>query len=333
MVTHQLTLSQAIANFIHYKEAVGRSEHTIADYHSTRKKLLEFFTDDPLFAAITRTQLINFFAWLTKEYVSDPDGVAPRGKKQLSPKTIFNIHTNCSSLWAWACDEEIVERNLLRTIEPPAYEPPVIVEFTRDEIAALLKACDVTRNWRTRNTIASHRPTADRDRAIILTLIDTGIRAEELCNLTMADLNMGTNALTVRGKGAGRDKKERLVYFGKTCGKALYKYLMPRLGQPSKDKSPIFLNSQAVIDRPLNRDSLYRLLQEIGVRAAVKDVHPHRFRHSFAITYLRNGGDVFTLQQMLGHSDIEMVKRYAQIAQSDCANVHRKASPADNWRL
>jgi site-specific recombinase XerD len=151
-------------------------------------------------------------------------------------------------LWAWACDEEIVERNLLRTIEPPGYEPPVIVEFTRDEIAALLNAYDVTRNWCTRNTIASHRPTADPDRAIILTLIDTGVRTEELCNLTMADLNIGTNALTVWGNGAGRDKKERLVYFGKTCGKALYKYLMPRLGQSGKDKSPLSLNSQAVVD-------------------------------------------------------------------------------------
>jgi hypothetical protein len=80
MVTHQLILSQAIANFIHYKEAIGRSEHTSADCHSTRKKLLEFFADDQSFAAITRAQLIHFFAWLTKEYVSDPDGVAPRGK-------------------------------------------------------------------------------------------------------------------------------------------------------------------------------------------------------------------------------------------------------------
>jgi integrase/recombinase XerD len=222
---------------------------------------------------------------------------------------------------------------LLRTIEPPEYEQPVIVEFSKDDIAALLKACDVTRNWRTRNTIASHRPTADRDRAIILTLVDTGIRAEELCTLTLADLNMNTNAMTIRGKGAGRDKKERLVYFGKTCSKALFQYLMPRLGQPGKDNGPLFLNSLSIVDRSLNRDSLYRLVQEIGARAGIKDVHPHRFRHTFAITYLRNGGDVITLQSLLGHSDLEMVKRYAQIAQSDCANAHRKAGPVDNWRL
>jgi hypothetical protein len=60
MVANKLTLSQTMANFIHYKEAIDRSEHTIADYHSTRKKLAEFFTDDQPFASITRSQLINF---------------------------------------------------------------------------------------------------------------------------------------------------------------------------------------------------------------------------------------------------------------------------------
>ncbi len=79
------------------------------------------------------------------------------------------------------------------------------------------------------------------------------------------------------------------MYFGKICGKALYKYLMPRLGQHSKDNSPLFLNSQAVIDRPLNRDSLDRLLQKIGVRAAVKEVHPHRFRTACANVHRKAG--------------------------------------------
>lgn len=335
MVTRRttLTLSQACTGFIYYKTAVGMSPHTIADYRNTFNKLKMFYGDnDPVFGKIPRQQMVDFFAWLQNEHVSTPGGCAKRPTKPLAPKSIFNIHTNMSSLWHWGVNEGYVEKNLIRTIDPPPYEEPVIVPLSRDEIAGLLKVCDTQAVGGPKSHIRN-RATGERDRCIILVLVDTGIRAEELCNLTMTDLNLSTNSLTVRGKGAGKDKAKRVVHFGKIAAQALWKYIAPRLGNPEKAKGPLFLNLWSVVDSPLNRNALLQLLHRLGERAGINDVHPHRFRHTFAINYLRNGGDVFTLQQLLGHSDLEMVKRYARIAQTDCADAHRKASPADNWRL
>ena len=75
------------------------------------------------------------------------------------------------------------------------------------------------------------------------------------------------------------------------------------------------------------------LLNRLGDKAGVTRVHAHRFRHTLAIQYLRNGGDLFTLQQLLGHSSLDMDRNHIKIAEMDVKNVHRIASPADNWRL
>ena len=82
----------------------------------------------------------------------------------------------------------------------------------------------------------------------------------------------------------------------------------------------------------MQRDNLRHTLQRIAERANVDNVYPHRFRHTFAITFLRNGGNVLLLKELLGHESLEMVMHYARIAEQDI-DQGSDYSPADNWKL
>ena len=254
-----LSLSLACEGLIRYKTATGKSPHTIADYKTSFKNLLLFFEDDPPIGTIQRNRLVSFFAWLQDEYVSEPDGVAPRGTISLSPKSVLNVHTNLSALWTWAVQEGFARENIVRSIEPPPVSPPAIERLTKEEVSALLKACDSSRSWKTRSDISNRRPSADRDRAIIMTLLDTGVRASELCGICFGDLNLGSNSMKVRGKGPGREGRERIVYFGRRTGQAVWKCLVDRL-ETIRPDDPVFVVGTDHDWRPLNRDVLRKLL-------------------------------------------------------------------------
>jgi site-specific recombinase XerC len=113
--------------------------------------------------------------------------------------------------------EGYVPANIVRTIDPPDPKAPVVETLT---------ACDRSKTWKNRQIVANDRPTADRDRAIILLLLDTGLRASELCGVRIGDINMTANSIKVLSKGHA--SRERLVYFGKRTSKALWKLLTPR---------------------------------------------------------------------------------------------------------
>ena len=83
----------------------------------------------------------------------------------------------------------------------------------------------------------------------------------------------------------------------------------------------------------LTSTPIRQMMKTLERSSGVADIHPHRFRHTFAIMFLRNGGDVFTLQRLLGHSTLDMVRHYLALAKADDENAHRKASPVDNLKL
>ena len=326
-----ITLSQACEGMLLNKQAEGRSVHTINDYRNSFQKLALFFSSDPPIDTITRSDLVKFFAWLQQDYESEPDGVAPRGKFKLSQKTIFNIHIGLSSLWQWALVEKLVKTNILREIKVTRPSAPVINPISHEEWAKLVRACEASHNWKTREETKTHRVTFDRDRAVLFTLLDTGARASELCGIRFQDLSLANRTIKLRGKGPGKEPKERLVSIGKATADAINKALRPRLAQ-IQPTSPLFVVKNKYDDElSFTRDNLGNLLARIGDRAGVSGVYPHRFRHTFAINYLRNGGNVFALQAMLGHTTLDMVKRYLQIAQIDLDREQQRASPVDNW--
>lgn len=314
-----MKLSQAYETFILYKRASGLSENTIANYRKTWTKLRLFFHADPEFTAITIDDWLRFLAWVPDQF-------------DLAPKSVANIHTDLSALYTWATDMGVVATHLLHRIPCPRFEKPAIEPYTQDQVAAMLKACDTTNPWTGREAIRSQRHTADRDRAIILVLLSTGMRASELCGICLRDLDLGNNKIDIAGKGRGRDSKQRAVYVGKRTAKALWRYLTPRLNTMDPT-DPLFTVGPDDDQRPLTRDVLSRLVSRIGERAGLADAYPHKFRHTFAINYLRNGGDPYALQMSLGHESMEMVRRYLSLASADLAAVHLKASPVEKWRL
>ena len=107
--------------------------------------------------------------------------------------------------------------------------------------------------------------------------------------------------------------------------------LQPRI--TSSNPKDYLILAQPSDPRPLTHHALHRLVKRLGDRAGVKNVHPHRFRHTFGTEYLRNGGQMIALQELLGHSDLEMVKRYVHFVAADVKRDHEHASPVDNWKF
>ena len=223
--------------------------------------------------------------------------------------------------------------NAAKEIKSPKFQKHPVETFTKEELEKIMKACVYMREAQTetRKKFTMRRPSAHRDQAIVLVLLDTGLRATELCSLIVNDVDLKTGKVTVRHGVAGGAKggKGRTVYLGKVARKAVWRYLASR-EDGDDPKAPLFISHA---DRPFNKDSLRVLINRLGERAEVQKTYPHKFRHTFAITYLRSGGDVFTLQSLLGHGTLDMVRHYAQIAEVDVEQAHRKASPADNMHL
>ena len=277
-------------------------------------RMLTDYLGDVEFEAINANDIRRFLVHL-------------RADRNLSKRTTFDAWVVLSGLWTWA-GKEIGAEHIVRKVAKPTYPERKIVPYSVEEVRSLIKVVEYNAEYRSASgkLTRTRRATADRDRAIILVLLDTGIRASELCGLVVGDYDQKRGRLFIRH---GKGDKSRIVVMGSRSQKGLWRYLSTRPDTKEDKRLPLFASKS---DNSVDRNNLRHMLNRAAERAGVSNVHPHRFRHTFAINFLRNGGNVFTLKELLGHEKLETVMIYATIVEQDI-DAGQKHSPADKWRL
>jgi len=264
--------------------------------------------------AVTPNLVRAFVLHLQEEALDKRRG---QGDRKLAPSTIRGYVKVVRAFFAWCKREGLLGGHE----DPPARLPRVkvpqyvISTFTPDQMSALLAACDQS------------EPEGFRDYTMLLVLMDTGIRASELCGLKLEDIHDGY--LTVFGKG----EKEREVGLGPTAGRALWKYVHQHRKAKSEHERHVFLSYRG---KPFDAVALWYIIQRVGEAAGVEGVRlsPHTFRHTFAKAWLANGGDIFKLSRVLGHTEVQTTQIYLKDFQSRDARVeHSQFSPVEQLRL
>lgn len=171
-----------------------------------------------------------------------------------------------------------------------------------------------------RKTFLGHR-----DAVTILLLLDTGIRVSEACRIVVNDVNMFQRTIHINGKGA----RARLVGFGVRTRQEMHRWLQRlRKSFEAFSDCPLLPTEQGThMSAKCAYNHIHDLCTAIGVLR--EKCGPHTFRHTFAKSYLRAGGDMASLQRLLGHSSPRMTLHYARMNVYSAIMQHRKFSPGD----
>ena len=313
-----IELKLLIEQYDTHNQIEGKSQKTRDWYNYSLHEFLAYLDDQGLSArlgGIDRRQVQDFILHLqSKRKWDNHPSIAGRDDR-LSPESIRTKVRALRAFFAWLHREEFTEENVLAGLKPPKAATKLVRVLTADEMQRLVSALD-------RKTT-----TGARNHAILTMFLDTGLRLSEVAGLELKNVLPDSGYVKVFGKGG----KERIVPIGMTVRSALERYVAFFRGEPAfPDIDHVFLTLEGL---PMRNNAIYLMLKRLGRSAGVERLHPHLCRHTFAVNYLMNGGDVFSLQQILGHTTLEMVRRYVTLASSQVILQHRKFSPMDRLRV
>lgn len=312
MDSNMLEIQNLIEGFRLSCQTEGKSPKTTEWYTSFMTRFRLFLESEQLptaLSSITKNHIREFILYLQTK------AKTPRGEKPLSGATIQGYVRAIRAFFSWADREGYMVSGQIGRIPIPKANTKVINTFTYEQINKLAGICQLSNG------------NGHRNLTVLLLLLDTGIRVSELVNIELEDVNIAEGYIKIIVAKGG---KERIVPIGSMVQKSLWKYINAYRPQPfTQQIIRLFLSDKGL---PLTKSGIQQMLRRYGRRAGLTSVRcsPHTFRHTFAKNYLLNGGDIFSLQKILGHSSLASVRVYLNLFAADVKKQHLRFSPVDN---
>jgi len=317
------SLKSLVNGFTLTKQTDGKSPRTVEFYSENLERFLWYvskqdWSDD--IRMLTDWNIKEFPGYVANEKYRW--GLAGNGaeacKQRTSHTTVHYYFVVLVNFFGWVVREGFLKESPTAKIKVTKPKAKVIKPYSHEEINRMLVVCD-------NNYKHNAKLLGSPNKAIVLVLLDSGVRLSELIDMTLEDVNTSNGYMRVMGKGS----KERVVRIGKVAQKALWRYVMYR---PDNGCEELWLSEER---RPFSCAGVQCLIKRLKARAGIHGSGSvHRFRHTFALNFLRVDKNVFNLQYLLGHSDLEMVRRYTSaLGMEDALIAHEKASPADMMGL
>ncbi|MHA1971573.1 MAG: tyrosine-type recombinase/integrase [Candidatus Hodarchaeales archaeon] len=300
-------MTRLVEGFLLTCTVEGKSPNTVTFYKGILNNFFWYLNEFnfTIVSPMVIRQFLSYILTTDNRWGSDNS----RATKKASQVTVQRYYTGLKVFFNWCINENYIDISPMANLKKPKAPKKVIKAISPQDVAsliALLKGRDFK---------------SIRNRAILLTALDTGLRLSELCSLRVTDVLNET--ITIVGKGA----KQRIIRIGANASKAIWRYKMVR--EQRVDNTDALWISRS--GKPLGPEGIQHTVVNLGRKIGIK-LSPHMLRHTFALYYLRNGGDVFTLQTLLGHSTLEIVKGYlGSLNSEDAIRSHRLYSPMDNF--
>lgn len=292
-----MRISEALEEFLLDQRIRGNSPETVVHY----RRSIRFFQDFVGDCNVDELTILD----CKRYYVMLAD-------RELSSVSVQTYIRALRAFLTWLHENEYHSQNIPARFKLPKAQRKIIDVLTDDEVRRLFGCLD------------EKDPLDLRNLCILSLMLDSGLRRHEVVTALRSQLHLDERYLIVTGKG----NKQRIVPFGSETARLLTLYL---------EKNPGHLSLLVKVSRPSARDAgqpitnntVKMMFEDLKTRTRIARIHAHLLRHTFATRYLENGGNIYGLQAILGHSSLEMCKRYLHLSSARICTDFAARSPLD----